>query len=52
MPIRRKNPIDKPMPIRDQQSAERPKVMGKSLTATLKRRALKPKASQKLGEHQ
>ncbi len=48
MSKRRKKPIEKHMPIKGQQSAERPKVMGKLLTATLKRRALKLKASQKL----
>jgi hypothetical protein len=39
------------MPIRGRQSADRPKVMGRLLTATLKRRALKSKAPQKLDEH-
>lgn len=51
MPKRRKKPIENQVPIRGQQSAERPKVVGKLLTATLKRRALKSKASQKLEEH-
>jgi hypothetical protein len=44
---KRKQPTKSQKPVRDRQFSNSSKTVGKVLTATLKRRALKPKASQR-----